>query len=82
MARNLRAKIPESDTLVIYDTNTATTQKFLSEAAGKNIEVASLPKDVAERSVSLDLIHVVAANFMLFISSLVLWWFFFCGLKN
>lgn len=55
MARNLRAKIPESDTLIIFDTNTATTQKFLSEGVGKNIEVASLPRDVAERSVSLDL---------------------------
>ena len=57
MAQNLRAKIPSSDTLVIYDRNTEATTKFMQEiggtANGEGIEVASSPRQVAEKSVSI-----------------------------
>lgn len=62
MAKNLRAKIPETDSLVIFDTNPAATQKFAEEvgiaaasagASGKGlgIHIASSPREVAEKSV-------------------------------
>ena len=64
MAQNLRAKIPSSDTLVIYDRNTEATTKFMQEAgntanADKGIEVVSSPRQVAERSVSISSITSV-----------------------
>lgn len=49
MARNLRAKIPESDTLVVCDANASVAQKFVAEATGK-VEVASNARQVAEES--------------------------------
>ncbi|KAK2748006.1 hypothetical protein FQN57_001597 [Myotisia sp. PD_48] len=50
MARNLRSKIPDSDTLIICDSNPETTQKFVAEGKGKKIEVASGPREVAEKA--------------------------------
>lgn len=55
MAKNLRAKVPESDTLVIHDRNGEATSSFMREiGVGKevNIEVANTPRQVAEKSVS------------------------------
>ena len=62
MAKNLRAKIPASDTLVIHDRNTEATTKFMQEvgmAAGSTgaegsmgIEIVGSPRAVAEKSVS------------------------------
>ena len=63
MAQNLRAKIPEGDTLYIHDHDRDVTRKFKEEvgiaAAGagaegkaKGIEVAESSRDVAEKSVS------------------------------
>lgn len=51
MALNLRKKIPESDTLTIFDVNTNSTKKFLDEAGGKGVHIASDPKEVAQNSV-------------------------------
>ncbi len=62
MARNLRAKIPATDTLVIYDRNTDATRKFAEEVGiaasaagapekGTGIEIAGNPREVAEKSV-------------------------------
>lgn len=62
MAQNLRAKIPETDTLVIHDHNRAVVQKFKEEVGmaaagagaegkGKGIVIAESPREVAERSV-------------------------------
>lgn len=62
MAKNLRAKIPATDTLVIYDRNTDATTRFAEEVGiaassdgasenGTGIEVARGPREVAERSV-------------------------------
>lgn len=52
MAKNLRAKIPERDTLVINDVNSEATAKFVEEV-GKGVEIVGTPREVAERSVSL-----------------------------
>ena len=64
MAKNLRAKIPASDTLIIYDRNKDATANFINEVgiARENstsnnemglmgIEIASSPRAVAEKSV-------------------------------
>lgn len=63
MARNLRARIPEGDTLVIHDRNTEATSKFIEEVGieatsvgtdrkGPGIEVVNTPRELAEKSVS------------------------------
>ena len=63
MAKNLRAKIPATDTLVIYDRNTDATKRFAEEVGiaassagapekGTGIQVAESPREVAEKSVS------------------------------
>lgn len=49
MAKNLRAKLPSSDELFIYDKNETATERFSQEVQGAT--VASSPRDVAERSV-------------------------------
>ena len=62
MAQNLRAKAPQTDTLIIHDQNREVVRKFKEEvgiaAAGagvegkaKGIEVAESPREVAEKSV-------------------------------
>lgn len=63
MAKNLRAKIPASDTLVVRDVNQDNAQRFTEEArqearnAGAaedewKVEVAGCARDVADKSVS------------------------------
>jgi 3-hydroxyisobutyrate dehydrogenase len=57
MARNIRAKIPASDTLVIHDVNEDVMHKFANEAkaAGSSIgavEIADNARTVAEKAVS------------------------------
>ena len=52
MARNLRAKIPESDTLTIFDVNAASLDKFVQEATPPGVVVAKTPREVAEKAVS------------------------------
>ena len=66
MAKNLRAKIPASDALIIHDRNKEATGSFVNEVgiAGDSpsannelglmgIEVASTPRAVAEKAVGL-----------------------------
>ncbi len=50
MAKNLRAKMPKEDTLVINDQNTETTAKFVEEV-GDGVEVAKSVRELAEKSV-------------------------------
>lgn len=80
MARNLRAKIPETDTLVIHDRNAEAATKFLQEAGisassmgaeGKkiNIEIASTPRGVAEKSVRPSR-HVVSSSYFIHMMSM------------
>lgn len=64
MAKNLHAKIPPTDTLLIRDVNQESTNRFLQEASeaakgtGANVttrpkvEVADSARDLAEKSVS------------------------------
>lgn len=49
MASNLRAKLPSSDSFIVYDVNTDATNKFKSENQG--IEIANTVRDVAVKSV-------------------------------
>ena len=64
MAKNLRAKIPASDSLIIYDRNKDATANFIQEVgiARENstsnnemglmgIEIATSPRAVAEKAV-------------------------------
>lgn len=66
MAKNLRAKIPASDTLIVRDINEDAMKRFATEAqeaarsngAGANegqVELAETPREVAEKSVSTKL---------------------------
>ncbi|KAI4139501.1 MAG: hypothetical protein L6R39_006265, partial [Caloplaca ligustica] len=57
MAQNLRAKIPETDTLVIHDQNHEATRRFVEKVAGAGIgtkrtgvEIAECSREVAEKS--------------------------------
>ena len=52
MAKNLRAKIPQSDTLIIHDVNPAVTEQFKSEIG--NAEIAQSVREVAEKTVCQD----------------------------
>ena len=52
MAKNLRAKIPEGDTLTIFDVNKASLEKFSQEATPSGVVVAKSPREVAEKAVS------------------------------
>jgi hypothetical protein len=52
MAKNLRAKIPEGDTLTIFDVNAASLEQFTQEATPAGVVVAKTPREVAEKAVS------------------------------
>jgi hypothetical protein len=63
MAKNLRAKIPATDTLIVRDVNENATKRFVEETreAAKSsgaadgdmkVEIAQSAREVAERSVS------------------------------
>ena len=61
MAKNLRAKIPASDTLVVHDRNHEATAKFVQEV-GAGIEVTTSPRGVAEKSVSAYCVPINPSN--------------------
>ncbi|KIW64081.1 3-hydroxyisobutyrate dehydrogenase [Phialophora macrospora] len=50
MAKNLRAKMPEGDTLTIFDLNAASLEQFTQEATPSRVVVAKTPREVAEKS--------------------------------
>ena len=63
MAKNLRAKVPKDDQLVIFDRNKDVTTQLMHEydhldsnpasrKIGKNLKVANTAREVVERSVS------------------------------
>jgi 3-hydroxyisobutyrate/3-hydroxypropionate dehydrogenase len=66
MAKNLRAKIPEADELLVCDTNAAATKGFLDEAHGMRVRVAHSPREVGENSVSLTTFFVLSCDEPLF----------------
>lgn len=49
MARNLRAKIAKSETMVINDVNDSATQKLVEEVG--NVTIAKSVREVAEQTV-------------------------------
>lgn len=51
MAKNLRTKIPDSDTMVIYDVTQGALDKFKSEVG--NVEIAKSVREVAEKTVRI-----------------------------
>nr|OQO18381.1 hypothetical protein B0A51_13181 [Rachicladosporium sp. CCFEE 5018] len=51
MAKNLRTKIPESDTMIIHDVNEASTAKFAEEVG--NVTIAKNVREVAEKSTTI-----------------------------
>lgn len=66
MAKNLRARMPEGDTLMICDRNAEATSKFIAEVGiaaasvgadrkGQGIEIVNTPRELAEKSVSVAL---------------------------
>ena len=50
MARNLRAKIPKSSTLILCEINEKRRDQFVAETEGL-IEIAHSPREVAEKAV-------------------------------
>lgn len=52
MAKNLRAKIDPSDTLIVHDVNQEAVKSFMSEHGESNTQAASDVREVAEKSVS------------------------------
>lgn len=55
MAKNLRAKIPEGDTMTIFDVNAAAVEKLVKEAEQANILIAKGPREVAQSAVRISL---------------------------
>ena len=51
MAKNLRAKLPDGDTLTVFDVNTASVDRFVKEAEPANVQVGKNPREVAEKAV-------------------------------
>jgi hypothetical protein len=53
MAKNLRSKIKESDTMIIHDVNESALKKFKDEMG--NVEIAKDVREVAEKSVCINM---------------------------
>jgi hypothetical protein len=51
MAKNLRAKIPEGDSMTVFDVNAAAVERFVKEAEPAKVRVGKSPRDVVEASV-------------------------------
>lgn len=60
MAKNLRAKIPASDTLIIRDVNKDVMQRFVEETkTAGSVEIADNPREVAEKAVSKGIFFII-----------------------
>lgn len=56
MAKNLRARIPEGDSLTVFDVNRSSADKLKSDApSAYTVHVAESPREVAEKSVRIPL---------------------------
>jgi len=61
MARNLRAKLPAEDTLIVYDVNSQATKTLVSEApAGQGVAIAGTVREVAEKAVCRQFIFYIS----------------------
>jgi hypothetical protein len=54
MAKNLREKLPETDTLIINDVNNDAVEKFVNELSAFTVVVADSPREIAEKAVCDD----------------------------
>lgn len=63
MAKNLRTKIKESDTMFIHDVNTAVAEQFKKEVG--NVTVANNVREIAEQSVSGNTLQPPPSSFPL-----------------
>jgi len=58
MAKNLQSKLSSSDTLCVYDINTASAERFVTEAkalsGGASVKVATNVREAAENSVRIN----------------------------
>jgi hypothetical protein len=52
MAQNLRSKVPEGDSMTVFDVNSKMLEQFVKEADPAKVTVAKGPREVAEKSVS------------------------------
>ena len=54
MAKNLRNKIADGDTMVVHDRNVEATRQFVEEVGtkGVDVQVVGTPREVAEKCVS------------------------------
>lgn len=53
MAKNLRSKISDSDSLILHDVNREATKSFMAElGSSTNTQVADNVRQVAEQAVS------------------------------
>ena len=52
MAKNLRAKIPESDTMTVFDVNTVSLDKFSRDVIPTGVVIAKSPRELVENAVS------------------------------
>lgn len=51
MAKNLRAKMPEGDTLTVFDVNQTSLDNFSQEAVPTGVTIAKSPREVVENAV-------------------------------
>ena len=59
MAKNLREKLPATDTLLINDVNKDAVGKFVDELSGFTVVAADSPREIAERAVCSHLFRVL-----------------------
>jgi len=62
MAKNLRQKLPNHDTLIVQDINKDASRKFEGELSDFKVVVASTAREVAEKSVCHPLSPVFASG--------------------
>ena len=68
MAKNLRTKIPNGDTLFICDSNADVTAKFVKEASAAaeskelQVKVSKDPREVAEKCVCFCTLHLLCLS--------------------
>lgn len=71
MAKNLQAKLPAEDSLLVFDINSDAVKRFLDETSssgGAKVEVAETVRAAAENSVSnislLNYTHRISSSFI------------------
>lgn len=58
MAKNIRAKMPQGDTMTVFDVNKEALERFAKEAQPTGVKIAQSPKEVVDTSVSHEMIFL------------------------